>query len=111
MSEEPGLQIEEDKSVGAQVINKGIQLFETAKKRPKNLQKIYRFLLTNRPTLEPERAFSAMGLSVPKIRNKPIDDSLNAMVVMGQFYEKLKIPIHFVILFCNVTLFYTCSAK
>ena len=43
-----------------------------------------------------------MGLSVPKIRNKPIDDSLNAMIVRRQFYEKLKISIHFVVLFFNV---------
>ena len=67
MFEEPGHQIEEDQSVGAQIINKEMQLFETAKKRPKNLQTIYRFLLTNRSILEPERAFSAMGFLLPRL--------------------------------------------
>ena len=106
MFEEPGQQIEENQSVGAQIINKEMQLFETAKKRPKNLETIYRFLLTNRSILEPEQAFSAMGLFAPKIRNKPNDDSLNAMIVMRQFYEKLKISIHFVVLFFNVDIIF-----
>ena len=60
--EEPGQQIEGNQSVGTQIINKEMQLFEIAKKILKNLQTIYRFLLTNRSILEPERAFSAMGL-------------------------------------------------
>ena len=39
-----------------------------------------------------------MGLFAPKIRNRPNDDTLNAMIVMRQFYEKLKIPINTLIL-------------
>ena len=67
MFEEPEQQIEEDQSVGAQIINKEMQLFETAKKRTKNLEKIYRILLTSRPTLKLERAFYAMGFLLPRL--------------------------------------------
>ena len=57
---EPGLKIEEVLSVGAQIINKEMQLFEATKKRPENLENLYRSLLTIRPiSVEAERAFSA----------------------------------------------------
>ena len=86
---EPGLKIEEVQSVGAQIINKEMQLFGATKKRPENLENLYRSLLTIRPTsVEAERAFSAMGLFVIKIRNGLNDDNLNAMIVMRQFYKK-----------------------
>ena len=88
---EPGQQIKEDLSVGAQRINKAMQLFEATKKRPENLEKIYRSLFTIRPTsVEAERAFSAMGLFPTTIRNRLNDDTLNAMIVglMRQFYKK-----------------------
>ena len=86
---EPGQQTEDVKSIGAQIINKELQLFEATKKRPENLEKIYRCLLTIRPTfVEAERAFSAMGLFATKIRNRLNDDTLNAMTVMHQFYKK-----------------------
>ena len=65
---EPGLKIEEVQSVRAQIINKEMQLFEATKKRPENLENLYRSLLTIRPTsVEAERAFSAMGLFATKI--------------------------------------------
>ena len=49
---EPGLKIEEVQNVGAQIINKEIQLFETTQKRPENLENLYGSLLTIRPTSE-----------------------------------------------------------
>ena len=86
---EPGLKIEEVQSVGAQIINKEMQLFEATKKRPENLENLYCFLLTIRPTsVEAERAFSAMGLFATKIGNRLNDGTLNAMIVVRQFYKK-----------------------
>ena len=71
---EPGQQIKEDLSVGAQKINKEMQLFEATKKRPENSEKIYRSLFTIRPTsVEAERAFSAMGLFATTIRSLKIE--------------------------------------
>ena len=68
MFDKPGQQIEEDQSVGAQIINKELQLFEAAKNRAENLEKLYRSLLTIRPTsVEAERAYSAMGLLPPRL--------------------------------------------
>ena len=37
---EPGLKMEEVQSVGAQIINKKMQLFEAIKKRPENLENL-----------------------------------------------------------------------
>ena len=86
---EPGRQTKEVQSVGAQIINKEMQLFEATKKRPENIEKIYRSLLTIRPTsVEAERAFSAMGLFATKIRNRLNNDTLNAMNIMRQFHKK-----------------------
>ena len=79
----------EVKTAGAQIINKEMQLFEATKKRPKNLENLYRSLLTIRLTsVEAEQAFSATGLFATKIRNRLNDDTLNAMIVMCQFYKK-----------------------
>ena len=44
--------------------------------RRENLEKIYRSLLTIRPTsVEPEWAFPAVGLFASKIRNRLNDDT------------------------------------
>ena len=88
---EPGLKIEEVLSVGAQISNKEMQLFEATKKRAENLENLNRSLLTIRPTsVEAERAFSATGLFATKIRNRLNDNTLNSMIVMLQFFQKMK---------------------
>ena len=52
-------------------IKKEIQLFQATKKRPENLDKLYRCLTTIRPTsVEAERAFSVMTLFAKKLRNR-----------------------------------------
>ena len=85
---EPGLKIEEIQSVGAQIINKKMQLFEATKKRSENIEKLYHSFLTIRPTsVEAECAFSAMDLFATKIRNRLNDDTLNAMILMRQLYK------------------------
>jgi len=46
-----------------------MSLFEATKKRSNNLEKLYHALITIKPTsVEPERAFSAAGLFVTKLR-------------------------------------------
>ena len=86
---EPGLKIEKVQRVGAQNINEERQLFEATKKRPENLESLYRSFLTIRPTsVEAERAFSAMGLFATKIGNRLNNDTLNAIIVLRQFYKK-----------------------
>ena len=74
------------------IINKEMQLFEATKKRLENVEKNYRSLLTIRPTsVEAEWTFCALGLFASKIRNRLNDDTLNAMIVMSQFYKKKNI--------------------
>ena len=52
------------------IIKKEIQLFQAIKKRPENLDKLYRCLTTIRPTsTDAERAFSVMTLFANKLRN------------------------------------------
>ena len=64
----PGLKIEDVQSVGAQTINKEMLLFEATKKRPENLENLYRSLLTITPTsVEAERAFSAVVFLLPRL--------------------------------------------
>jgi len=56
-----------------------MNLFETTKKKPENLEKLYNALLTLKHTsVEPERAFSIVGLFVTKLRNRMNDDTLDA---------------------------------
>ena len=70
------------------IVKKEMSLFEATKKRPENLEKLYHALLTIKPTsVEPERAFSPMGLFVTKLRNRLNDESLDALIFMRQYYK------------------------
>ena len=72
----------------SQIVKKEMSLFEATKKRPENLEKLYHALLTIKPrSVEPERAFSAMGLFVTKLRNRLNDESLDALIFMRQYYK------------------------
>ena len=72
-------------SAGAQIIKEEIQLFKVTNKRPENLEKIYHALFTITLTsVEPEQAFSAMGLFAIKIRSRLNDDTFNAIIFMHQ---------------------------
>ena len=56
---------------------KEMSLFEATKKRSNSLAKLYRALLTNkRASVEPERASSATGLFVTKLRSSLNDESM-----------------------------------
>ena len=75
--------------IGAHIVKKEMNLFEATKKRPENLDKLFKALLTIRPTsVEPERAFSAMGLFATKIRSSLNDDTLNALIFLREYYKK-----------------------
>ena len=74
--------------IRSQTVKKEMSLFEATKKRPENLEKLYRALLTIKPTsVEPERAFSAMGLFITKLRNRLNDDSIDGLIFMRQYYK------------------------
>jgi len=63
-----------------------MSLFEATKKRSNNLEKLFHALITIKPkSVEPERAFSAMGLFVTKLRNRMNDE--NSLIVMRQCYK------------------------
>jgi len=69
-SEDPKA-IAEQEEIRSQIVKKEISLFEAPKKRSNNLKKLFHALITIKPkSLEPERAFSATGQFVTKLRNR-----------------------------------------
>ena len=72
----------------SQTVEKEMSLFEATKKRPENLEKLYHALLTIKPTsVEPEKAFSAIGLFITKLKNRLNGESLDALIFMRQYYK------------------------
>ena len=58
------------------------------KERPRYLQLLYKALKTIKPTsVEAERAFSAMGFFVNKLRNRMSDKTLDELITMRQHYK------------------------
>ena len=56
---------------------------------PKHLGLLFDALKSIKPTsVEPERAFSAMGFFQPKNRNRMADSTLDSLITMRQFYQK-----------------------
>ena len=75
--------------IESSIVKKEMNLFEATKKRPENLQKLFNALLTIKPTsVEPERAFSAIGLFATKLRSQLGDETLDDLVVMRQKFKK-----------------------
>ena len=71
------------------IVKKEMSLFEATKKGPDNLQKLFNALLTIKPaSVEPERAFSAVGLFATKLRRQLCDKTLDALIVMRQKLKK-----------------------
>ena len=70
------------------LVEKEMQLYKiNPNERPKYLELLYKALKTIKPTsVEPERAFSAMGFFVTKIRNRMSDKTLDALITMRQNY-------------------------
>ena len=74
------------------LVDKEMQLYRiNPNTRPKYLELLFKALKTIKPTsVEPERAFSAMGWFVTKIRNRMKDKTIDALISMRQFYQKPK---------------------
>jgi len=63
--------------IQSQIVKKEMSLFEVKNKRSNNLEKLYHALIAIKPkSMEPERAFSATGLFVTKLRNILTDESV-----------------------------------
>ena len=58
---------------------------------PKYLELLFKALKTIKPTsVEAERAFSAMGFFVTKLRNRMGDETLDGLITMRKYYQKSK---------------------
>ena len=77
------------------LVEKEMQLYKinpNPNERPKYLELLFRALKTIKTTsVEPERAFSAMGFFVPKLRNRMGDSTLDALITLRQYYQKPKV--------------------
>lgn len=70
------------------ILKQECSLYESTKTRPENLEKLHKCLLTIKPTsVEPERAFSVMGLFLTKIRNRLSDNMLDAIIFLRHQYQ------------------------
>ena len=78
----------------SKLVEREMQLYKiNPKERPKYLELLFKALKTIKPTsVEPERAFSAMGFFVTKLRNRMSDKTLDALITMRQHYKKPKKP-------------------
>ena len=75
--------------LSAHVVQKEMLLYETSKRRPKNLERLFTALKTIKPTsVEAERAFSALGYFANKIRSQMNDATLDALIFQRQYYKK-----------------------
>ena len=77
--------------INSQTVDKEMKCYECNGTKTENLKLLQKALLTIKPTsVEAERAFSAMGLFATKLRNSLNDDTLNALVMMRQYYMAKK---------------------
>jgi len=63
--------IRAQEEIRSQIAKKEMSLFEATKKRSNNLEKLFHALITIKPkSVELEKAFSATGLFITKLRNR-----------------------------------------
>ena len=76
----------------AKIVEKEMQLYKINPiERPKYLELLFKALKTIKPTsVEAERAFSAMGFFVTKLRNRMGDETLDGLITMRKYYQKSK---------------------
>ena len=80
---------EQCNNVSSRVVQKEMILYEITKRRPNNLEKLYAALKTIKPTsVEAERALSALGYFVSKIRDCLNDDTIDALLFLRHYYSK-----------------------
>jgi hypothetical protein len=71
------------------IIFKKMALFESTKKRPENLGKLFKALKTIPPSsIEAERAFSTAGIFITKLRNRLSAKTINALIFFEAFLLK-----------------------
>ena len=69
------------------LLNNEFLTFEQCGKRPETLEKLYQALCTIPPTsVESERAFSAVGLFVTKIRSSLEDNTIDALLTLRNHF-------------------------
>jgi hypothetical protein len=71
------------------IVKKEMTLFEATKKRPENLEKLFKALKTIPPTsIEAERAFSSAGIFITKLRNRLSPTTIDALMFLKHFFNK-----------------------
>jgi hypothetical protein len=79
-------------NVGSQaekIIKKEMSLFEATHQRPENLEKLFNALKTIPPTsIEAERAFSAVGIFITKLRNRLSPPTIDALIFLKYYFKK-----------------------
>ena len=63
--------------------------FELSGKRSETLENLYQAMCTISPTsVEPERAFSTVGLFATKMRSSLADNTIDAMLTLRTYFMK-----------------------
>ena len=76
-------------NLNRRMVQKKCEVFEASGIRPANLQTLYEALLTIQPTsVEAERAFSACGLFVIKLRSRLHDSTIDALCFIRNALQK-----------------------
>ena len=76
-------------NLNKRMVQKECEVFEASGRRPANLQHLYEALLTIQPTsVEAERAFSACGLFVTKLRSRLHDSTVDALCFIRNALQK-----------------------
>ena len=76
-------------NLNRRMVQKECEVFEASGIRPANLQTLYEALLTIQPTsVEAERAFSACGLFVTKLRSRLHDSTIDALCFIRNALQK-----------------------
>ncbi|GFU33660.1 uncharacterized protein TNCV_2830351 [Trichonephila clavipes] len=71
-----------------QIMKQEMQLFDSTENPSPNIIKLCDALKTNPPTsVETERAFSAAGLFVTKLRTRLSDKSINCLCVLNSYFK------------------------
>ena len=80
---------EQYNNMNSRIVQKEMMLYEITKRRPNKPEKLYSELKTIKSTsVEAERAFSALGYLVSKIRNCLNDDTIDALLFLRHYYSK-----------------------
>ena len=76
-------------NLNKRMVQKECEVFEASGIRPASLQTLYEALLTTQPTsVEAERAFSACGLFVTKLRSRLHDSAIDAFCFIRNALQK-----------------------